>query len=265
MVVVTLEKFNEEAQKGSPTFELEYFDAFSPRAHFKSNFPVAEMLFRPQNGQNPEEFFQSARANGKVVEADLAVFELAIQEHMRLGHSVSINLNAETFFDDRLLNSLTNIKRQHPALDPQNIWLEITEQGGIPKSFNPQSLTRLNKLGFNLALDDFNPHDPQEHFRLWRFAPYVQAVKMPFQVIEELKLSVQLETLRDIRNARQGNQDVMLVMEGYREEEHKEMSGIFMAASIDIVQHSSYVPRTQKQHSPMANYATFSPGLAYCG
>jgi EAL domain-containing protein (putative c-di-GMP-specific phosphodiesterase class I) len=205
----------------------------------EDNFPRGEILFRHPTIPT-EDFFAAARKNpDTIVPTDLEIFEQAIAEHMRLGHSVSINLNAETFFDDRLLDTLNTIKHNHPDFRPQDIWLEITEHGGIPKNFDGSRLVILKELGFALALDDFDPTKDDEWERLQIFLPYIDAVKLPYQFMEDIRHNDIMATSRLIQKSQIACLGKIMIIEGHRGNDH-EYNLFLQSVGIDVIQESGF-------------------------
>lgn len=218
------------------------FEAFVPLGKFKP-FPYAEMLARHPDGRSAGHIFDQARQEGCVVETDLAAFQKAIGEHLRTGIPASMNLNAETFFTKEFSCKLRKIITRFPGFSPRDICLEITEQGGIPENFNPETLIALKDMGFRLALDDFDPHHQFELDRLTVFAPYVDIIKFPYQVMELVRDGNQQESLNladTVRLIKDKYPDILFVMEGVRETDH-DLLPTLKQIGIDMIQPSSYV------------------------
>jgi EAL domain-containing protein (putative c-di-GMP-specific phosphodiesterase class I) len=203
--------------------------------------PELEMLARPV-GITASYFFDEARKYNRVIDIDLMTFERAVAAHLISGKRVSINLNAETFFSDRLWAKLDEISLKYPEFNPKNICLEITEQGGIPKNFDPQALLALKARGFSLALDDFDHRDPKEWQRLALFAPYVDIVKCPYQVMETVR-EASLDSVAfadDVRMIKIRYPHLKLVMEGVRSSDNN-LYPTLEKIGFDIIQPTSYV------------------------
>lgn len=204
--------------------------------------PEVEMLARPM-GITASYFFDEARKYTRVTETDLMTFERAVAAHLHSGKRVSINLNAETFFSDSLWAKLDEIGLKYPAFNPKNICLEITEQGGIPENFDPQALLALKARGFSLALDDFDHRDPKEWDRLALFAPHVDIVKFPYQVMETVRegsLTDSVTFAEDVKRIKIIHPHLKLVMEGVRSSDNN-LYTTLEKIGFHIVQPTSYV------------------------
>lgn len=227
-----------------------------------SFFPRRELLFKPKGKKSAEAFFQAAnQVPETAIQTDLALFDLAIDYHMLTINQqpVSINLSPYTFFDDRFLDKLRSILLRHPSFSPANICLEITEHGGIPKNFNPSRLVILKTLGFSLALDDFDPRQPEEWQRLELFAPYLDIVKLPFQMMREVRENDIVAAVRHIKSLKEQYPKMTVVMEGFRETD-MDFLNILAEAGIDIIQESSYVESRKPEPD-----VVFAHGFAYFG
>ncbi len=229
------------------SFTVEEFHSFEG----DSRVPHGEMLFKHKT--STEDFFAAVRKNPEdIIPTDLKIFEKAIAEHLRLGHSVSINLNAETFSDDRLLSTLEKLMNEHPKLDPNKIWLEITEQGGIPENFDGTRLALLKGLGFTLALDDFDPTQEIEWARLDIFSPYLSAIKLPFKIMDEIRSNDILTAERLIQKIQAAHPEKILVIEGHKGKD-SEFNDFLKKAGVDVIQKSSYVdPKIPLETKPLA-------------
>jgi EAL domain-containing protein (putative c-di-GMP-specific phosphodiesterase class I) len=202
-------------------FEREAFFALRP---VPFPLPKAEMLARKPNGQSAGLFFDAARAAGRVIDTDIIIFERAVDDQQLTGDFVSINLNVETIFSRELYDSLMRIVRKYPNFDPSKICLEITEQGGVPHNFNPQTLINLKSMGFKLALDDFDPTKPEEHARLRVFGPYVDIVKFPHEMMGDVRGNNDQSCEKidqSIQHITTHYPPTITVMEGVREEDRK--------------------------------------------
>lgn len=220
------------------TFRLEEFQCLHDGINGVS-FPYAEMLYRPPH-KTTADFFAAARTNiDTIVTTDLDIFEQAIAEHMRLARPVSVNLNAETIFDDRLLDSINRIMKAHPNFRAQDVLLEITEDGGIPDNFDGLRLTHIKDMGFKLALDDFNPTIDEEWGRLNAFLPYVDVVKLPYKVMEDVRDRDIGQGLHFIRKAQAACTGKILVIEGHRVSDHQ-YDDRLKHVGITFVQKSGY-------------------------
>lgn len=204
--------------------------------------PELEMLARPL-GIATGHFFDEARKYNRVIEIDLMTFERAVAANLHSAKRASINLNAETFFSDRLWAKLDEISLKYPAFNPKNICLEITEQGGIPENFDPQALLALKARGFSLALDDFDHRDPKEWQRLALFAPHVDIVKFPYQVMETVRegsLTDSVTFAEDVKRIKIIHPHLKLVMEGVRSSD-SDLYTTLEKIGFHIVQPTSYV------------------------
>lgn len=204
--------------------------------------PLAEILARHPDGKSAGHIFDEARVDGNIISTDLIALEFAVQAHLALNQSVSINLSAETFFSNLLLQKVKELKATYPKFNPSSICLEITEQGGIPDTFNERYLMELKNMGFSLALDDFDPTIAFEHKRLAHYGAYVDIVKFPHQVMEIFrsgdveradKVALQIQAVKT------NYPHVTLVMEGVREADLKLIKKL-NDLGIDLIQQTNH-------------------------
>ncbi len=205
--------------------------------------PFVELLARHKNGQSAGHLFDEAREHNCVVEADLIALENVVKAQLDLDFPVSINLNVETFFSEELAPKVRELIHKYPKFNPEDFCLEITEQGGIPKNFDANKLLTLKQMGFALALDDFDPRQAIEQFRLTKFAPYVDIVKFPYQVLEMVRDGSlrEAETLANtIKDIKDEFPHITFVMEGVRATDGDLLSTL-KQMGIDLIQATSYV------------------------
>lgn len=165
------------------SYQVEHF---YPLAPLKGKFvPDGEMLAcDPQNAAPMGYLFEDAKQFGQSVKADLIALKRAIENHLTSGQSRSINLSAATFSTPELALKLDHLKDENPQLDPSKLWLEITEQDGVPENLNVDALKALKDRGYRLALDDYDINNPKEYARLEAFGPHVEAVKLDHKYAE---------------------------------------------------------------------------------
>jgi len=200
------------------------------------------MLARHPDGRSAGKFFDEARAAGKVIPTDLAIFRRALEAQQALNVSASINLNAETIFSSEFLQELDSVYALYPDFDADKVCLEITEQGGIPKNYNPQTLLLLKNYGFRLALDDYNPFIVEEQARLEAFVPYVDYIKFPHEVMAKIRSGDEgcaVIMARVTNEIKRKFPHITLVMEGFRKADSN-MRQTLKEMGMDIVQNSSY-------------------------
>jgi EAL domain-containing protein (putative c-di-GMP-specific phosphodiesterase class I) len=150
---------------------------------------------------------------------------------------VSINLSAETFCDERFLSTVEDALATCPDLNPYYVCLEITEQGGVPENFNPKAFEKLIKLGFTMALDDYDPRQESEQARLRTFSPFISIIKLPFELMQFARTDLEslAETCRMIGDIKTLYPDIQLVMEGVRKTDNH-LLGVLEAFGVDVVQ-----------------------------
>jgi EAL domain-containing protein (putative c-di-GMP-specific phosphodiesterase class I) len=221
-------------------FALERFFRLSPRstAGHKAFLPTGELLFRPEDGTPAESFFKRGlRSTDDIITTDLIIFKQAIDAHLQLGEPVSINLSAETFCDERFLSTVEDALATCPDLNPYYVCLEITEQGGVPENFNPKAFEKLIKLGFTMALDDYDPRQESEQARLRTFSPFISIIKLPFELMQFARTDLEslAETCRMIGDIKTLYPDIQLVMEGVRKTDNH-LLGVLEAFGVDVVQ-----------------------------
>lgn len=180
--------------------------------------PQAEMLFHV-DGINNEEFFAlEGKSPEEIRKTNLAVFEKAIEDHLRQGQAVSINIHPTAFFSMEFFELLVKLRLSNENLDPKNLWIEITEHGGVPANFDPVYLRIADRLGFKLALDDVDVRNDDDLERLNLFLPHVHAIKFPYTVLQELRHD-NVDLALKIRALTQKNPNKTFVMEGVQERE----------------------------------------------
>ncbi len=228
-------------------FTIEKFHSINQPPTIKNIF-AAELLYKtPSN--NTEAFFKAARENpNTIVPTDLEIFKSAIYKHLDLEYPVSINLNVETYFDDRLIETIKNLKKENPQLDYTQICLEITEQGKIPDIFDDRKLTALIDMGFTLALDDFDPRQKSEWKRLKVLEDFIAIVKFPHEIMTDLRGPQKSHTSKTIDEIRIRIPDKILIMEGVRKTDAHHLD-LLKSLGIDIIQESRY---TAQGSNPLA-------------
>lgn len=165
------------------------FEEFHPlSASLNGLIPYGEMLARDPLDASPKGYlFDIARQFDKIVPADLLALGIAIKQHLAVGKSSSINLNAETFFSPGLISKLDHLKSRNATLDPKRVWLEITEQGGVPENANAEALRSLKARGYRLALDDFDIDNAAEQSRLDAYGDHVSLIKLDHTYAEKFR------------------------------------------------------------------------------
>jgi len=117
-----------------------------------------EALVRWQrNGEMmmPAKFIPLAEETGLICELDRFVLRRAAQEAAFHGFSVSVNLSARSLNDPRLVEWVKQILSD-AQLEPQRLWLEITETTLLKdRERGLRVIEALRKLGIHTALDDF--------------------------------------------------------------------------------------------------------------
>ena len=234
---------------------------FSLHSHREKNIPYGELLLDvTESGLTTEEFLNKIRKRipDDIIAIDLQIFELAILKHIESDNQnniVSINLDAETFFDQRLIEKIEQVINNSPQFNPNKIWLEITEHGDVPKNFDGSTLSAIKSLGFKLALDDFHPKesDYSEWIRLEMFAPYLDAIKFPFQIMESLRKEInttntETPTSDLIRHIKKTHPNKILVMEGVQKNDENLFAAL-KNLGIDIIQKSEH---TRPPSKPLA-------------
>lgn len=206
--------------------------------------PKAEILARHKDGLSAGHIFDEARRYDQIISTDLIALEIAVQKHLELGEPVSINLNAETFFSDLLMPRLDELLAKYPAFKPSGVCLEITEQGGVPASYNEQYLIALKDKGFMLGLDDFNPNDLAEYDRLTHFGPHVDIVKFPHEYMHIVRFGSDADKEKfaaQVAIVKTAYPNAMIVMEGVKESDMA-LIPLLQRMGIDLVQQSSHCP-----------------------
>lgn len=206
-------------------------------------FPTAEMLARDQNGMPAGNVFDKARECKQEVAVDLLALSIGVEHHLKWGQPTSsFNLAAETFFNEALIPKLTQLQLKNPRLDPRKIWLEITEQGGVPSNSDPKFLEGINDLGYRLALDDYNPNNPAERARLEIFGPFVKAVKLDYTHANTFRCGTdaEIELLSNqIRSIKNEFPQMIIVLEGVRGSDI-DMIPKLLESGVQVVQESGY-------------------------
>lgn len=115
----------------------------------------------PERGLlQPDSFIELAEDTGQIEQIDRLVLsqvaaQLATWQQHRPGFSASINLAARQFSDHGIEAVVRSLIHQH-ALDPQLLWLEITERVVMDHdSLTLEVLRSLQSMGIRLMLDDF--------------------------------------------------------------------------------------------------------------
>ena len=202
-----------------------------------------EMLARDPDNAAPKGYlFDQARECGQIIPADLLALGVAIKQHLALAKSNSINLNAETFFSPELIVKLDQLKTKNLQLDPTRIWLEITEQGGVPSNANTAALKSLTDRGYRLALDDFDIDNPKEHARIEAFGDHLSVVKLDHTYAEKFRFGA--ESKRDdlgkkIHAITDRFPNIITVLEGVTGSD-KDLFPAFHKAGVKVVQQSGY-------------------------
>lgn len=202
---------------------------------------AAELLYKTKN---TEAFFEAARIAENIVPTDLEIFKAAIKEHLKLEYPVSINLNVETFFDNRLIETIKILKSENQNLDCTKICLEITEQGKIPAVFDDKKLIALKDMGFTLALDDFHPEKDGEWQRLRALGEFVDRIKFPHEIMTDIRKGQSEKISRAIREVRFHYPDIILIIEGFQKDDWDSID-LLQSLGIDIIQESSYISTKQ--------------------
>jgi EAL domain-containing protein (putative c-di-GMP-specific phosphodiesterase class I) len=184
--------------------------------------------------ENPESFFTSA-TNAQIHQ----IFSEAFDEGV--GRSVTINIQPSALFDKDFLQVLSTCLENYPQIDRHRVCIEITEHGGIPENFNPKILQYLKDINLKLALDDFDPRKPDEITRLEMFAPYIDIIKFPYQVMEALRDKNTHEDMSAlVRSICLQYPDKVIVMEGVGKDELADVSLHLNSLGINYVQISRY-------------------------
>ena len=235
----------EEAAQHPIAFRAERFHHFADKTPSLYPLPQYELLFEPPEGHTATDFFDSIRSSqpGRIVDTDLAILVAALNHQKELGCAASINMNAETFFDPRLVPILEDFFVQNPFMRRSDTTLEITEQGGIPKNFNEAQLRTIKAYGFPLALDDFDPTEGREWKRLKAFAPYMNIIKMPYQVIEACRETLSTsyrQVMNDVdgivKGIRSFTQNSRIIAEGYDPHRDARLLAVLKLQGIGSVQ-----------------------------
>lgn len=233
--------FNTSAKGTSFAFE-QFLPQSAEAVARSSELPMGEMLYRPPNGQSAEIFFAEVRKRKMVISTDLTIFERAVAESHLHAERTSINVNIETVNSDHFLPLLYRLE-----MNPDNICIEVTEQGGVPASFDHKRLETLKKMGFGLSLDDVDILDAKEWSRLGKLGPFVDTIKFPHQIAAIFRDGEEsdIETISVyIRAAKALYPNALQIMEGVRSTD-AHLAPAFHAAGIDIFQHSSYLPASR--------------------
>lgn len=123
-----------------------------------------ELLLRSSKFQNPRLLFNNAKRHGQCYELDMLsikkAFILINKYHQSLqGLRIFINVLPTTVNHPRFFSNLQRLKSTL-KLDTQNIVFEITEDDKESTQKSIQSyVTKLKRLGFLVALDDFGQGD----------------------------------------------------------------------------------------------------------
>lgn len=222
-------------------FTVEEFFAFDPRlAH---SIPFGEMLARnPDNLTSEGPLFDTARECGQTVRADLIALDRAVKQHLSDGRSNSVNLNASTFFSPELPRKLDKLTNKHPKLVPQNLWLEMTEQEGIPLNYNDASLEEIGRMGYRLLIDDFDPFKAVERQRLSTFGPRMAGVKFDHTYAEIFRSGAQKKQValgEEIHAIKDQFPNMIIIFEGIRGSDAS-LYPKLQEAGVQVVQQSGY-------------------------
>lgn len=168
------------------------------------------------------------------------VFRDAVQNN---GCPKTINIQPAALFDKNFLPTLLRALEDNPTIDRQKFCIEITEHGGV-SGFDPRILQFLKDMGIRLALDDFDPRKTEEQIRLSAYAPYIDMIKFPYQLMSVLrdgKSENKQDAIRLIYDLCDRFHDKAVVMEGVRGPELPWAKSELASLGVDYVQ--IYTPK----------------------
>jgi len=164
------ESFMDETVKRRAKIEEELREALASgkdlRVHYQPQVAAAgrpvigvEALVRwqhPSRGLiSPDQFLPIAEETGLIIQLGEMVLRHACVISLRWPNLfVAVNLSPAQFRASDLADRITRIVRDSGA-DPRNIELEVTENVLLSDSQTRETLRRLRKAGFRIALDDF--------------------------------------------------------------------------------------------------------------
>ncbi|KZZ83244.1 diguanylate cyclase [Bacillus sp. SJS] len=119
-----------------------------------------EILTRGPEGtplENPLQLFSVARQTNMVYDLEMLILEKAMSlvEETRTQEDIYINFTPLTLGNKRFVASVKKAFERHPAVNPQNIILEITERDSIEgMAFFKDNISDLRDIGIRIAVDD---------------------------------------------------------------------------------------------------------------
>ncbi len=142
------------------TFELYY----QPQINLETNRVCGyEALLRWQHPRlgllTPIHFLPILHSLGLTTQIDQWVISQVIQrcanwQKIENQLQLSINISGQTFAQPELLSTIENLLEQH-TIQPQSLWLEVSETALEKQQINTHTIQALGKLGVAVALDDF--------------------------------------------------------------------------------------------------------------
>ncbi len=134
-----------------PIFELRGLKIVGAEALARWNHPKRGLL-------SPSTFIPLAEETKLIIPLGYYIVEQAFKNMKRLGRKkffISINFSPKQFFDENLPEIL-NLQAEKYNIDPQNIFIEITETTAMKSPEKATSIiNRLKNLGFRICIDDF--------------------------------------------------------------------------------------------------------------
>jgi len=234
--------------QGKPMFRTEPFIPVSTRF---GQFPECEVLL---NHDDCEAFFQNVRHLEGTLDTDLQLFQKALAHLKKEGvRAFSFNIDLITALHSDFAARACLIAIQEGFIEKSRIVLEITEHTAIPEGADLEVLAEMKKMGFKVALDDFDPFDPDMVERFGRLAPYADIIKFDHSVGERFSQGEAELVLQTIRHYRAVYPDKVMVIEGVSEQAMANKSSYVYAmrdAGIDVAQ--IYTPKVSQERSYQA-------------
>ncbi|MFA7276326.1 MAG: EAL domain-containing protein [Pseudobdellovibrionaceae bacterium] len=229
----------EAASSGQGSFRVDAFQV--PVA--RGPFPHAEILYVPPNGMDAEEFFCGIRQTPDLaIRTDLALFPHAARMAQLFQGGCSLNVQAETLFDERFHRILENLAADG-GFNASKVWIEKTEQGQIPEDADLGCLARIKAMGFRLAIDDLDTTDATNMARLTLIGEDADMFKFSYKTMKAIREDADGKALQRIVDIAKVYPDKIIVMEGVRHSDYA-LYGDLIRAGVHMFQIYDPQPKT---------------------
>lgn len=167
-----------------PSFKIERFVQFGGKG--MANFPDGELLFVAPSGHNSEHLFTAVEEEGLATQIDLGLVPVAARLAQSWVHGCSLNIQAGTAFDPRLIHILQELKRAS-NFRPDKVVLEVTEQGKIPEDADSGILYQILSMGYRIAVDDIEFDQPDNMARVHQIDGAASIHKFSFKSMAAIR------------------------------------------------------------------------------